>query len=71
MLILSYMTQQLISNVYTFQNPRCCGFREIFDKNFIRGNKEWINKRNDKHEDADYVLHNSSSGTQCLYKFHY
>ena len=26
------------------------------------------NKENDKHEDAESVLHNTSSRTQCLYK---
>ena len=27
-----------------------------------------MNKRNDKHEDADSVLHHISSLTQCLYQ---
>ena len=35
-------------------------------KYFIKGKDKWINKRNDKHEDADSVLHHTSSSTQCL-----
>ena len=34
-------------------------------KNFI--GKKWTNKGNDKHEDADSLLHDTSH-TQCLYK---
>ena len=37
-------------------------------KQFIRGKEKWMNKGNDKHEDADSVLHYTSSGTQCLYQ---
>ena len=35
----------------------------------IIGEKEkWTNKENVKHEDADSVLHNTTSHTQCLYQ---
>ena len=39
---------------------------KIFDKTFIRGNEKWMNIGNDKH--ADSVLHDTISGTQCLYQ---
>ena len=29
---------------------------------------KWANKENDKHEDADSLLHNTTSHTQCLYQ---
>ena len=67
-LIRSYMIQQLISNVCKkkFKILDAVVSEKSLTKNFIRGNKKWINKGNDKHEDADSVLHNTSSGTQCL-----
>ena len=37
-------------------------------KNFIGEKEKWTNKGNDKHEDADSVLHNTASHTQCLYQ---
>ena len=39
---------------------------EICDE-FLR-KKEMTNKENDKHEDADSLLHNTTSRTQCLYQ---
>ena len=30
--------------------------------------EKWTNKGNDKHEDADFVLHHTSSRTQHLYQ---
>ena len=30
--------------------------------------KKWTNEGNDKHEDADSLLYNTTSLTQCLYK---
>ena len=30
--------------------------------------KKWTNKGNDKHGDADSVLHNTTSYIQCLYQ---
>ena len=35
-------------------------------KFFIGEKKKWTNKGNDKHEEADSLLHNISSCTQCL-----
>ena len=29
--------------------------------------EKWTHKGNDKHEEADYVLQDTSSSTQCLY----
>ena len=38
-------------------------------KNFIgEKEKKWTNKGNDKHEDADFLLHNITCHTQCLYQ---
>ena len=37
-------------------------------KNFIGEKERWANKGNDKHEDADSLLHNTRSHTQCLYQ---
>ena len=59
MLIQSYIIKQVIPNVCTkFQNTRCSSSWECF------GEKEkWPNKENEKHEDADSVLHDTSSRT--------
>ena len=37
-------------------------------KNFVGEKDKWTNKGNDKHEDADSLLHDITSHTQCLYK---
>ena len=37
-------------------------------KNFTGEKEKWTNKGNVKHEDADSVLHNTTSHTQCLYQ---
>ena len=34
---------------------------------FIGEKEKWRNKGNDKHEDADSLLHNTTSGIHCLY----
>ena len=69
MLNLFYMIQPLMSDVCTkFQNPRCSSFLENFAKTFIRVKEKWINTGNDKHKDADSVLHDTSSGTRSLYQ---
>ena len=60
-LILFYTIQQVIPNVCTkFQNLRCSGSWEIFDKIIIWENETWTNKGNDKYE-SDSVLHNTTS----------
>ena len=65
---LSYKIQQIITNVCTeFQNPRCSSSCKIFEKH-IEENETWTNKGNDKHEDADSALDDTSSWTQCLYR---
>ena len=43
-------------------------FEKSLPKIFIRGNEKWVNTGNDMHEDADSVLHDTSSSTQCLYQ---
>ena len=72
MLILSYTIQLVIPNVCTkFQNPACSKWivPEIsVKKNFIWEKKEWTNKGNDKHENAESLLHYTSSHTQCVYQ---
>ena len=35
-------------------------------KYFIGEKEKWTNKENDKHEDADSFLHDTSGNTQCL-----
>ena len=35
-------------------------------KNFIREREKWTNKGNDKHQDADSVIYNTTSDTHCL-----
>ena len=68
-LILSYMIQQVIPNVFTkFQNPRGSSSWEIFDKVLLERKKKWTNKGNDKYEDAESVLHNTTCHNQCLYQ---
>ena len=37
-------------------------------KNFIGEKEKQTNKRNDKHQDADSLLYNIISHTQCLYQ---
>ena len=37
-------------------------------KKVLLEKKNWTNKGNDKHEDADSVLHDTSSCTQSLYQ---
>ena len=51
-----------------FQNPRYSSSWEIFDEKFYCRKRKLTNKGNDKHEDADSVLHNTTSHTQCLYQ---
>ena len=41
--------------------------REICDRNFYWREK-WTNKENDKQEEADSLLHNTTSYTQHLYQ---
>ena len=41
---------------------------EICDGFFRRKKEKWMNKGNDKQENADSVLHNKTSQTQYLYK---
>ena len=70
MLILSYTKQEVAPNVYTkFQSPRCRSSSEKpFKKHFIGEKEKWTNKVNDIYEDADSVLHNTTSHIQCLYQ---
>ena len=69
MLILSYTIQQVIPNVYAkFQYPRWSSSWEIFDKIFFGVKEKWTNKGNDKYEDADSFLYDTSGRTQCLYQ---
>ena len=70
MLILSYTIQQVIANICTkIQNPRCSSSCEIFDeKLYWRERKMNKLKKNDKHEGADFHLHNTTCHTQCLYQ---
>ena len=70
MLNLSNTIQQLISNVCTkFQNILDAVVSEkSLPNNFIRGKEKWMNTGNDKHEDADSVLNDARSDTQCLYQ---
>ena len=37
-------------------------------KHFIGEKEKWTNKRNNKHEDADCFLHNTTNHIQCLYQ---
>ena len=37
-------------------------------KNVTGGKEKWTNKLNDKHKDADSLLHNTTSHIQCLYQ---
>ena len=37
-------------------------------KNFIREKEKITNKENDNHKDADSLLHDTRSHTQCLYE---
>ena len=39
------------------------------EKKLLEKKKKWTNKGNDKHEDADFLLHDTSH-TQCLYKIY-
>ena len=39
---------------------------QFLTKKIIGEKEKWTNKGNDKYEDADSVLHNTSSCTQCL-----
>ena len=71
--ILSYTVQLVILNVCTkFQNSSCSGSWEIFDKNLIgeklERKKNWTNKGNDKLEQADSLLHCTTSHTQRFYQ---
>ena len=34
----------------------------------MRKKEKWTNKEKDKPEDADSLLHNTTSHTQCLYQ---
>ena len=44
------------------------GLEKSLTKDFIGEKEKWTNKGNDKHEDADSFLHDTSDHTQCLYQ---
>ena len=67
-LALSYTKQLVIPYVCTkFQNPRCSS-SEVVTKNLMEKKETWTNKGNDKHENDESGLHDTSSPTQCLYQ---
>ena len=56
-----------ILNVYTkFEDFGSYSSREICDRIFIGQKEKWTNNGNDKQEEADSVLHNTTSYTQHL-----
>ena len=44
------------------------GAEKSVTENLIGEKEEWTNKKNDKHEEADSLTHNTTSLTQHLYK---
>ena len=62
---------------YTLPLSRCIqnlktlvviGAENSVTKGFIGEKEKWINKRNDKQQHADSLLHNTTSHTQHLYQ---
>ena len=50
--------------VYTkFEDSGSHRSRDFFDGNFYSRERKWTNKGNDKQEDADSLLHNTTSHT--------
>ena len=43
--------------------------REICDRNFIGEKEKWINNGNDKQEEANFLLHNTTRYTNICTKF--
>ena len=57
-------------NVYAkFDDSGSHRSQEICDKTFDRREEKWSNKGNDKQEEADSLLHNTTCHTQCCTKF--
>ena len=55
--------------VYTkFEDFGSYRIREICDRNIIGEKEKWTNNWNDKQEEADSLLHNSTNYTQHLYQ---
>ena len=44
------------------------GAEQSMSKNFIAENEKRTNKVNDKPDDSDYLIHNTTSHSQSLYK---
>ena len=68
MLILSSTIQPVIPHFCTkFQILGAVVPEKSLMNNFIGEKEKWTNKRNEQHEDAESLLHDTSSRTQCLY----
>ena len=69
MLILSYKTQEGVPMfIQNFKILVAVGPKKSLTKNSIGEKEKWKNIGNNKHEDADCVLHNTTSHIQCLYQ---
>ena len=53
--------------VQNFIIPDAVAPQKSLMKNF-KEKEKWTNTRNDKHDDSDSLLHDTSSCTQCLYQ---
>ena len=51
-----------------FEDSELIGAENSVTKSFIGEKEKWTNKGNDKQEEADSLLHNSTSHTQHLYQ---
>ena len=59
----------VLLKVYTkFEDSGSNRSQDFSDGNFYWREKKWTNKGNDKQEDADSLLHNTTSHTQHLYQ---
>ena len=68
MLVLSYTIQLVIPNVVKFKFLGAVVPETFVTKKFIWEKEKWTNKQgNDKHENAESLLHNTSSHTQIFY----
>ena len=64
----SQYTSTLCRCIQNLKTPALIGAEKSVRNNVIGEKEKWTNKMNDKHEDADSLLHDTRSHSQCLYK---
>ena len=54
--------------IQNFKTVALIRAEKFLTKTFFGEKEKWTNKGNEKHEDADFLLHDTTCHTQCLYQ---